>query len=101
MLHLVRKAVFQMNNLRKIRKAFSDCIDMANASFGLTPGRQHIICCRANDKFDRLSELYSVSYNLDRIILEKGSLLIIAVLIKIFVLMSTISYSFLNKIIEG
>lgn len=53
----------QINSLRKMRKEFLDCIDMANASIGLAPGRQHIVCCRANDKFDRISELYAASWD--------------------------------------
>lgn len=93
--------VFQINSLRKMRKAFSNCIDMANSTVGLTPGRQHIICCRANDKFDRISELYTVSYNLNRKILERGPFIMIAVLIKIFVLMSTVFYSLYDEINKG
>lgn len=77
--------VLQINNVRKMRKGFSDCIDMANGSIGLAPAMRHIICCRANDTFDKISGLYTFCSDLYRAVTENAPYIIMVVLVKIFV----------------
>lgn len=82
--------VIQINNVRKMRKGFSDCIHMANGSIGLAPAMRHIICCQANDTFDKISKLYTICFDLYRVIMKKSSIIIMAILIKIILNMITV-----------
>lgn len=81
--------VLQINSVRIMKKGFSDCIHMANGTIGLAPAKRHIICCQANDTFDKISQLYTICFDLFEDAKKKSVFIVMVILMKLFLNMTT------------